>query len=287
MVAGLAGCGGSGSSASSVAPSTVSQPTRSPNPTPSPTGGMSIKGIVYDTGFRYLGGARVEVLDGPQAGTWTTSAANGEFSLTGTFDDSTRFRASDDGHVAATATLNPSCATCVPNRWLYFTLDVLAPAANIAGDYTLTFTADGACPGLPAGLRTRTYAATIAPEQTSSTPGNNLFKVTIGGVPFVDSYKSFRIGVAGNYLGFPDNDGPTLIETIAPNTYLSYDAFGWSSGNIVGASPGPTIATSFAAIEYCVLKSPLAGSFYSSCHSSEALAYTECDGNHRLILTRR
>jgi hypothetical protein len=109
----------------------------------------------------------------------------------------------------------------------------------------------------------------------------------MSGVPFVDSYKSFRIGVAGDYLGFPDNDGPTLIEAIAPNTYLSYGAFGWSGGKIAGSPAGSTIATTFVAVEFCVLKSPLAGLFYSSCHSSEALAYTECDGNHRLTLTRR
>ncbi len=65
--------------------------TRSTPSSPSPvSGGLFIQGTVSDTAFRPLAGARVEVLDGPQAGLSTTANAQGEFSLTGTFDDGTR-----------------------------------------------------------------------------------------------------------------------------------------------------------------------------------------------------
>ena len=49
-----------------------------------------------------LGGAVVEVVDGPQAGLSTISNAAGQFSLSGRFDDDTRFRAAKAGHVAET-----------------------------------------------------------------------------------------------------------------------------------------------------------------------------------------
>ena len=35
--------------------------------------------------------------------------------------------------------------TCNPNYWVYFTLATLVPSVNLAGNYTLTFIADGSC----------------------------------------------------------------------------------------------------------------------------------------------
>src|SRR5438105_90244 len=86
-------CGNHGSGA--PAP-TATSPTAPSPPTPSRNG---VTGTVNDTAFRPLGGARVEVVDGPQGGMSTTVDANGAFSLSGTFDDATRFRASMEGHL--------------------------------------------------------------------------------------------------------------------------------------------------------------------------------------------
>ena len=61
-----------------------------------PAGGLLMMGTVSDTAFRPLGGAKVEVLDGPQTGLTTTANELGEFSLTGIFDDATRFRATKE-----------------------------------------------------------------------------------------------------------------------------------------------------------------------------------------------
>ena len=182
LAQGLVGCGSTRSSPSPSAPSTVAQPIP-------PVGGlMFMKGTVYDTVFRPLAGARVEVVDGPQAGLSTTADTSGEFSLTGVFDDATRVRATKDGHVTAIRTLQPFCATCNPNRWINFSLEVLAPPVNMAGDYTLTFIADSACTTLPNEVRTRTYAATI-PLASNAIPANAYLDVTVTGATFFKDYQ--------------------------------------------------------------------------------------------------
>jgi hypothetical protein len=105
LAMGLAGCTGS----SSLAPSTPAQVPAAPaQPVVS-----RLSGFVLDTGFRHLAGASVEVVEGsPQAGMSTTADANGQFSLTGTFDSTTRFRATKEGYVTATQALQgTSCNT--------------------------------------------------------------------------------------------------------------------------------------------------------------------------------
>ena len=132
---------------------------------------------MFDSAFRPVAGASVEVLDGPQAGTSATADAMGSFSLTGTFDDTTRFRAAREGYAAATGTLAPkTCASC-NSRPIYFYLAVLAPAVDIAGDYALTFIADAARTALPNALRRehtwrrlrRGRLRTALPANTNST----------------------------------------------------------------------------------------------------------------------
>ena len=71
----------------------------------------------------------------------TTADAEGQFSLTGTSDDRTQFRATKEDH------------------------------------YTLTFVADSTCTDLPNELRTRTYAATMTPESNSHSPAHTLFSL--------------------------------------------------------------------------------------------------------------
>ena len=283
LAQGLAGCGRS----TTPNPTAPTGPTVAPAPTPSPTpppNGELIQGSVSDTAFRPLAGTTVEVLDGPQAGTSTTSDATGHFSLTGTFDDTTRFRATKEGHAAATGTLRPTCARCDPRWWIQFTLEVLAPPVNMAGDYTLTFIADSACVDLPNEVRTRTYAATITPGSA-----NTNFQVALSGASFFPSpgsfpsHGSFPIGVAGNYVGFWFAD-PALVEEIAANTYVVlYGAAGAS----VGASGMSTIAVSWdGSFEYCAGKSTMGQS--GDCSSIQTVAQAECESkNHQLILTRR
>jgi hypothetical protein len=266
-------------------------------PSPLPLSPVAlISGFVVDTASRPLAGATVDVVDGsPQAGTSTTSDANGQFSLTGAFVETSTFRATKEGYVAATQAWScnsPGTGIC-PGRsrpWLGFYLAVLAPPVNIAGDYTLTFiadTADARCADLPNELRTRTYAATITPgsrPNIPNIPANTLFDVRVSGATFLVSNNGFYIGVAGDYLGIVlGGDGPGLVEQVAPNTYL---AFGGSAAASVGTSAVSTISTSFSGvIEHCEL---ISGRFYD-CSPSQPVAHaTQCGSkNHRLILTRR
>jgi hypothetical protein len=258
----VAACGNHGSGAPAA---TVNSPT-APNPsTPSPNGVLLINGTVNDTAFRPLPGATVEVLDGPQAGTSTTADATGWFSLTGTFDDTSRFRATLRDHVAATGTLGPICAYCNPTRWIHFHLEVLAPPVNMTGDYTLTFIADRACVGLPDEVRTRTYGATITPSHPTNIPtANTNFQVALSGASFLPSQDSFPVGVAGDFVTFWFSD-PALVEVIAPSTQLELYGAGGASAGTSGMSP---MAVSWE------------GNFEYS--------HTDCESkNHRLILTRR
>src|SRR5258706_460970 len=77
-----------------------------------PSGSLFMRGTVSDTAFRPLAGVKVEVVDGPQAGLSVTSGAAGGFSLTGIFDDATRFLATKERYVTATRTLQACCAAC-------------------------------------------------------------------------------------------------------------------------------------------------------------------------------
>jgi hypothetical protein len=273
---GLVGCGGSGSPS---VPSAVPLPTPQPVPQPTP---IQVTGDVFDTVNRALAGARVEVLDGPQAGTSTTSDPAGAFSLTGIFDGTTRFRASKEGFVAATQPFR----LIVTSRSIFFVLDVSAGSVNIAGDYTLTFTADSACAGrLPTEVRTRTYAATIRPTSSLTRPANTQFTAAISGAELDTYYKMISIFVAGDYIDFDLSDN-FLLEEVGPDTYLTIGGVGAAS---VGTSGVSTISASFHGLfDYCVTKAePNVGNLYS-CVPAEAIAHAQCASkNHRLILTRR
>jgi len=262
---GLAGCG---NSRSPVAPPPPATANVTPDPGP-PEGAIPVAGVVLDTAYRYLGGARIEVMDGPQAGMSTQTDSNGEFRLTGVFGDSTRFMATKDGHLPATATLGPFCAPCHPNRWVFFNLEEPVPPADLSGDWQVTF-ATAACAGLPSELQTRSYDATIALAPPAAHPDARwLFAVTMSHVPFLPDYREFHIGAAGNYLGFPESEGPVLVEQLDSTTTLSFNALGITNGAITGASAGSIITTGFDSTEY-----------------RSSTAHIECFGNNRLVLKR-
>ena len=286
-----AGCGGSGSSRTVVGPSPVSPAV------PPAVGVVSrISGFVQDSGFRPLAGATVEVVDGQSAGASTTSDSSGQFSFTGTFASTDRFRATRDGYVAATGPWHCSVAVCSAggaNPWVPFFLAPIAPPADISGDYMLTFTADPACSSLPDEARVRTYPATVAPAPYLTAPASTSFQVTAGGATFLGPFNGFHIGVAADYVGFWLDGGhdPPLVEQLSPSTYV---AFSGTAGAAVGPTPGSTISGPFDGwIEYCAMKSPMGGAY--NCGSSMvepipgvAIVYAHCESKaHRLTLTRR
>lgn len=284
---GLAGCGGSNAKSPSAPTVGPTAPSGAGSSATDPVT-LADSGYVLDTAFKRLAGVRVDVVDGPQAGTSMITDASGQFPLTGTFARTDRFRVSKDGYITATQGFSTSSPEGKP--WLIVYLQPLAPPVNIAGDYTLTFVADSACTHLPPEVRTRSYAATVTPG--SSATG---FVLAATGASFLNGLTGFGIGVAGDSLGLWLHGGhdPALVEQLAPNTYLAFSGVAAAS---VGSSPVSTISTAFDGwIDYCVMSKPMASGY--NCGTSNitgepipaaAVTYTHCQSpNHRLTLTRR
>jgi hypothetical protein len=284
-------CGGCGPSSNPTARSPVSSanapPTGPANPQPPTSTGILVAGTVSDTAWRRLVGATVEVVDGPDSGRSATVGANGEFRLAGNFDETSRFRATKDGHVASIRPLNPRCERCNPNFWIHFELAPDGPQVAMAGNYTLTFTAADTCVALPTEAKTRTYAVTIALTSVPNRAENTAYELTVIGGAFLDNYRSGFLGVAGDYIAFGVGDWhgtPGVVEQLEANTYVGFDGAAYATVATPGA---PAIATSFdGLIEYCESKSAM-GSNYS-CGASEAISRAQCRSTtHRLTLTRR
>ena len=190
--------------------------------------------------------------------------------------------------MTAAVTIQPSCARCNPTRWVHIFLHVLAPPADIAGDYTLTFTADSTCTTLPDAVRTRTYEASLAPGDFTwvGYPANvnTAFQVTPKGNAFPGGLNHFWLTVAGNYIAvvLGDHTDPGLTERITEDTYLAFN--GWATVSV--DPPVSTVSTRFEGwIDYCV--NPNMGERYD-CTPGPSATLRRCNStNHQLTLTRR
>ena len=275
LVHGLTGCSDSRSPTAPTPPDQVTPPV---------TVGELVKGTVHDSALRPLAGARVELLDGPQAGMSATTDWRGEFSLTGTVDDTTRFRASMEGHVTATATILPPCDRCHPSRWVHLYLSVLAPPAALAGDYTLTFIANSTCANLPDELRRRSYEVTIVGDLAWPGPSpDTSFRVVPRGSAFPESLNYFYLNVAGDYVNIAlgDHSDPGITERVADNSYFAFG--GWTAVSV--STPVSAISANFQGwIDYCV--NSAMGERYE-CTPSATVTRVRCESTHQLTLTRR
>ena len=282
---GAAGCDRSGTGGSPAAPSAFNQPPAPEQPLP--TAGAGLAGSVSDAAGRPLAGATVEAIEGADAGRSSVTDGAGEFRLGGTFGPTTRFRASKEGHAAMVEPLPPACNACNPHWWIHFSLESLAPHVDISGNYTLTFVAASACAAaLPDAARRRTYDATVARMPAAGAQPNPRFAVTVGSPPALGDYRSFTVGVAGDYLGASLGDlhgTPGVAEQIAPDAQVG---FGGSVTASVGVSELSTIAATFdGVIEYCELATA-SGDYV--CNTAAALRRARCESSdHRIILTRR
>jgi hypothetical protein len=241
-----------------------------------------VSGHVSDSAFRPLRGARVEVLDGPQAGAATHTDANGQFAMTGMFDANTRFSAELVGYVGSTQTWT-DCATC-HGPYLLFRLGLPTPPVAVAGDYTVTFVADSQCTDIPAELRSRTYTGTMAARPSSGVPPDTSFDLTLNEGTLLNGYGSISVGVAGDVITmWFGGDGPFVVEQVALNTYLGFDG----AIEAVVTPPLRSITTSFNGyVNYCALNAPM-GQYYD-CSAARTVARSECySSNHQLIVTKR
>ena len=191
--------------------------------------------------------------------------------------------------MSAEVTLGPVCNGCPgrPGRSLAFYLHVPTAPAAIAGDYTLTFTADGACTTLPENLRSRTYEVTIAPSpfMFGSTPEvTTSFQVAPRGGAFSGRIRFFWVNVAGDFvaLRFGDAFDPAVIEAVAPDGHVAFSG----RAEVSGVDSLTSVVTPFTgAIEYCV--NPEISEDGYRCTSPPSRR-ARCDSdNHRLAFVRR
>ena len=245
----------------------------------SPSAGeVRIAGQVLDTLRRPLGGAQVEIVDGPLSGIATMTNDDGRFALgpwmSGT--DRVTIRIVKDGYTSATEGWR--------GRDVRVTLTAIA-LVDLGGASTVTFTAAAECTQLPAAVRTRTYSAT---GQPTTRPGH--FTLELGAANFYPAYDTFSGVAASDAVRFPVyswqafiwwlEDQP-IFERLAGGTYIALS--GTATAPVVqsNASIGATFDGSFS---YCSdAHDPTVANIPPAC-----AAAVECrSDHHQLLLSRR
>jgi hypothetical protein len=226
-----------------------------------------IEAHVEDAAFRPLAEVRVDLIDQSQT-VAAVSDANGSVIFSGSFVDPVTLRATKDGYVTASQAVTEQ--SLLRGVGIFFFLGTVATPVRIAtGNYTLTFVADSTCTDLSESVRTRTYAANIAPGQQSGFPADTQYYVSVAGTTgwCCSITGGFSIGVAGNYVAITADTSPEMSEQLPGSDYLELD--GWGGTSI----ETPTVSNlSFsAALKYCAVG--------RSCVS--------CAQNSRITLTRQ
>lgn len=255
-------CGATPSSSPTAPTATVTAPP--------PGDAILIRGTVYDTAFRIIPDARVEVLDGPQAGLTAVSDEQGYFGFRGSFDDNTRFQASKSGYTLAVQKMQPFCERCVPQRWVNFELDVPGDVAVVSGTYDVVLGVDPTCPGFPRELRERSFTTTLPATRGS-------FHVLLSGG---NTSGYFAGGVSGDYIAFWME---SFVEQLAPNSFLIYSFVPTAT---IESSPRVIDARGGGSVMYCQLLAAT-GSFTDCWHQAGSIQNVCQRENHRLTFTRR
>jgi hypothetical protein len=221
------------------------------------------------------------VVDGPSAGVFATTNTAGHYELPGVFSEPFTVRATKEGYAPFTTTRSMQYGPLS----IYIVLALSTPSVNIAGDYTLTLTADTACSGLPDAARSRTY--TVSMTSMLNTPEH--YRAVLGGATFISSEAGqFLVDVAGTYAHFrfgdawgegdgSKGDNSYIVEELAPSTYLGISG---SAGLTVNGRT--TISGSFSGgVQYCV--NPTIVDYRCPVGPSVVCNST----NHRMLLVRR
>lgn len=263
----LAGCGRDG----------ITAPTPLPTPPPEPQG-FALRGTVFDTAARPVDEARIEAMDGPQAGAVTTSNAQGQFSFSQRFTQGLTLRASKDGYVTDQQSVIPSSSS----SFATFRLASLTPSIDLAGSYVVTITADAACTNLPPNTVSRSYTATINHSSSRETT----YIGRLAGATFAtgpDSpYDYFFAQVFGTFVNFffwslANDEVNGVVEQLVPDAYLGIN------GEAGAAVEGASIEVPFSGVfGYCP------GARSSSSVFACATTPITCDSkNHRLTVRRQ
>jgi len=238
---------------------------------------FSLSGLVLDTAFRGIPDARLEVVDGPQASVFAMTNQLGHFEMPGTFSGTMTLRASKEGYLPASKTVE--APGNLRKQSLNFELETSAPTVEMTGEYILTLTADSACTALPEGARKRTYLARIVPE--SQPTSSHKYQVVLSGATFSNSSNSYDgvgMGVSGTFARLVIGDyGWGISEEVASG---HVGIWGIADASVSGSSISGLLEGSF---QYC--SSPMIGQGgpYWGCPVPPA----ECgSSNHRMTLTR-
>jgi hypothetical protein len=242
----------------------------------SPPVPFSLIGVVLDGADRPLANVRVEVVDGPGLGAFGVTDASGRYEIQTVLSDSMTVRAAKDGYVTLMKTYRHSLSSPTSGL-LSFSMELDGPSVNVAGDYSITFTADSACTQPSAVARSRTYQAAIIPSRIISRP--NWYDVVLSGASFYRGSPSFLLAVVGSSAQFKfDSDypysglDPFIIEELAPTTYLTME--GVADADVGGDTP---ISASFRG-------------YFALCTGFALCAepvYCNYSSNNRLTVTRR
>jgi hypothetical protein len=149
---------------------------------------------------------------------------------------------------------------------------------NLAGDYTLTITADPACSAFPPAARSRTYQATLTPSRYAS----NAYDVVLSGARFYPDDNTMFARVAGDFASFDIDpySNEVVTEELTAATALTF--WGVASGTVGGPSSSAPLR---GTLEYCADALGHQGTFpYIRC----GVPPVDCESsNHTLALTRR
>ena len=173
---------------------------------------------VSDTTWQPVADARVEILNLAGNPASAISNADGSVTVSGAFSGVITVRAAKEGFVSGTRSLDlqtASSAASVPHVQIF--LESVTPSLDLAGDYSLTFVANSTC-DVPADLRMRTYAATVAPNHVAGIPEHTQYQVTVDGTTSwcCGDKGQFGIGVAGDRVAVTDDTSDQVLEHVQP-----------------------------------------------------------------------
>ena len=230
---------------------------------PSPT--FLLSGKVADAAIVPIPGALVTIVGAGGTESSTLTDGGGRYELRGLPGGAVTVRASKEGYVASTNNLElPRTSP------LDFVLPYTGPSFNLAGNYTVTFTADAACTQLPSATRTRTYSALIASVAL------NEYVVMLSGGRFHKNL--FTASVAGRSAGFstaPDGNEAVVNERLTDSTSVWIDFFASA------AVDAPSVSVPmFANYAYCP------DDVLPSGFQCRVPRITCTSSNHRFTLTR-
>ena len=125
---------------------------------------FKVSGSTWDTHYNWLPDVRVDVIDGPMAGTIVHTGATGGFAFDQLFTEEATLRFWLPGYQTTTVRIpRPTNANVSggPRAHIIVELPTSDPSPDISGAYTFTVSSGPSCDG-PEDLRTRWYDVTLS-----------------------------------------------------------------------------------------------------------------------------